>query len=142
MRYGDLWRSHRRVHHKNFRPKDTTEFEKKQLKAIHELLRRLVHNPHDLFPHVRLWVPFSSRLLSCLTFHGPYRMMGSLLLSITYGVDPKTVEHPYILLAETTIGVAATAGTPGAFLVDVFPMRKQISPPPPPAPFIQILLIS
>jgi hypothetical protein len=56
------------------------------------------------------------------------RMMGSLLLSMAYGIDPKTVEHPYIHMAETTIGVAATAGAPGAFLVDVFPWRKSFIP--------------
>jgi hypothetical protein len=50
--------------------------------------------------------------------------MASLLLSITYGVDPKTVEHPWIIMAENTINAAATAATPGRFLVDTFPFCK------------------
>lgn len=56
-------------------------------------------------------------------------MMGTLLLSIAYGVDPKTVDHPYILMAEGTIAVAATAGTPGTFLVDMFPWRTFLLDP-------------
>lgn len=50
-------------------------------------------------------------------------MMGSLLLRMTYGINPKTVDHPFIVLGEGTIHVAATAGSPGAFLVDIFPSR-------------------
>lgn len=49
-------------------------------------------------------------------------MMGSLLLNITYGLAPKAADHPWIQMAETTIGVAAKAATPGAFLVDTFPL--------------------
>jgi cytochrome P450 len=56
MRYGETWRSHRRVMRQNFHPKDTTDFERKQLKSTHELLSNLVNNPRDSFAHVRLCV--------------------------------------------------------------------------------------
>lgn len=51
-------------------------------------------------------------------------MMGSLLVSIAYGVEPKTFDHPYIALGEKLIAIADIVVRPGAFLVDSFPFRK------------------
>ena len=53
---------------------------------------------------------------------GIISMMSSLLLSITYGVEPKSVSHPWIVLAEDTINIAVIGAAPGAFIVDTFPI--------------------
>lgn len=57
-----------------------------------------------------------------------YRMMSSLLISITYGVEPKRFDHPYIELSEKAIAIAAMAAAPGAFLVDILPLCEFHNP--------------
>ena len=45
-------------------------------------------------------------------------------MKITYGIDVKESDDPYILVAEEAINGMHEASIPGAFLVDLFPMLK------------------
>lgn len=57
-----------------------------------------------------------------LVIHLLHSMMGSLLVPIAYGVEPKTFDHPYVVLSEKLMAIADVAARPGAFLVDIFPL--------------------
>ena len=45
-------------------------------------------------------------------------------MKITYGIDVKESDDPYILVAKEAINGMHEASIPGAFLVDLFPMLK------------------
>lgn len=43
-------------------------------------------------------------------------------MNLAYGVEPQTIDHPYIVLSEDTMAAVDAAALPGAFLVDFFPL--------------------
>ena len=47
-------------------------------------------------------------------------------MSMTYGIDIKQTDDPFIDLAEAAVESASQATAPGAFLVDMIPMLKYI----------------
>lgn len=53
MKYGDVWRRHRRTFHQYFRPDAVATYQSVQLKSTHALLRRLVETPDKFRDHVR-----------------------------------------------------------------------------------------
>jgi hypothetical protein len=52
-----------------------------------------------------------------------FRMSGSLLLNIAYGIDAKSMEDPYILIIENSVKRLKIALSPGSYLVDIIPLR-------------------
>lgn len=48
-------------------------------------------------------------------------MAGSTILDITYGLDIRTPDDPYLKRAEECLQIIDKAGNPGAFLVDIAP---------------------
>ena len=45
-------------------------------------------------------------------------------MSVTYGIEVAEEEDHYITVAETALEGMAKAAHPGAFLVDIFPIRE------------------
>lgn len=45
-------------------------------------------------------------------------------MDVTYGIDVKAQNDPYINTAEKGMESVAVCAVPGAFLVDAIPMRK------------------
>ena len=52
---------------------------------------------------------------------------GSIILSITYGYSPESLDDPLIRLSEDTIRLFSQLGAPGAYLADTFPIRMSTS---------------
>ena len=50
----------------------------------------------------------------------------AIIISISYGINIKESEDPYILVAEEAGSYVAEAGVPGTFWVDFFPILKYI----------------
>ena len=48
------------------------------------------------------------------------------IMSISYGIDVKESNDPYISIAEEALSGVAEAGVFGAFLVDIFPLLKYV----------------
>lgn len=48
-------------------------------------------------------------------------MAGSTILDITYGLDIRTSDDPYLKRAEECLQIIDKAGNPGSFLVDIAP---------------------
>ncbi|KAJ7485833.1 cytochrome P450 [Mycena latifolia] len=107
MRYGDQWRACRRLFTDRFNTNAARSFRPQEIRATHELLRRLLDRPMDFVDHLR-------------------HMAGSLIISIAYGIDVLPAGDPYIEIAERCNNELAIAGTPGAFLVDFIPLLKHI----------------
>ena len=55
---------------------------------------------------------------------------GALIMDITYGLDIKSHEDPFLQAAERAMECAKSTMIPGAFLVDTFPIRSSVPPPP------------
>jgi hypothetical protein len=50
-------------------------------------------------------------------------MAGSLILNIAYGIDVRSADDPYLMMAENSLKVSEAASIPGSFLVDTLPIR-------------------
>ncbi|KAF9457686.1 cytochrome P450 [Collybia nuda] len=107
MPYGETWRRCRRLIHTAHSPEITKQYRPQQLKATHELLRRLLDDPDDFMDHFK-------------------HMTGETIMLITYGIEVLPKADPYIDMAERALESVAIAGVPGAFLVDALPMLKHV----------------
>lgn len=52
------------------------------------------------------------------------RMTGAIVLEISYGYRTREEEDPLIRMAEEATDQASEVAKPGAYFVDVFPIRK------------------
>lgn len=57
--YGDRWRTHRRLFHREFQGKNAKRFEPHQTKSTHTLLKRLLESPAAWEGHLRQYVKIS-----------------------------------------------------------------------------------
>ena len=65
MRYGDLWRTNRRLFHRFFNVSVASQFDDKIYKAVDVFLRRLAGSPERFLKHIHLYVrPHSTIVLS------------------------------------------------------------------------------
>ncbi|KAJ7146857.1 cytochrome P450 [Mycena epipterygia] len=107
MKYGESWRTHRRLFSQGFNVINSQNFCPKELAATHGLLRRLLDTPDAFRDHLR-------------------QMAGEIIMSVAYGIDVLPVNDPYITLAEQAVVAGAQAGVPGRFLVDSIPLLKHV----------------
>ncbi|KAJ7146878.1 cytochrome P450 [Mycena epipterygia] len=107
MKYGDKWRSHRRLFSQGFNVTNSQNFHAKELAATHGLLRRLIHTPEAFRDHLR-------------------HMAGEIIMSVAYGIDVLPLNDPYIILAEQAVAAGVQAAVPGRFLVDSIPLLKYV----------------
>lgn len=52
---------------------------------------------------------------------------GAMVMSLTYGLDIKSHDDPFLSSAERALAIMEEVTVPGAFLVDTFPSRKRQS---------------
>ncbi|XP_006459501.1 cytochrome P450 [Agaricus bisporus var. bisporus H97] len=108
MPYGDGWRNHRRVFRRYFDPKYLPRDQEKQLDFVRKsLLPNLFTAPDEAREHVA----------NCV---------GSLILSMTYGLPAKTQRDPLVEFAEKTFNDVAVASAPGKYLVNIIPQLKYL----------------
>jgi hypothetical protein len=55
-RYGNKWRTARRIFHHFFNSNTTVQYQPRQIKSVHELLYRISHAADDYRDHIRLCV--------------------------------------------------------------------------------------
>ncbi|KAJ7607876.1 cytochrome P450 [Roridomyces roridus] len=107
MKYGDRWRTRRRLFHTVFHAEASKKFLPRQLSTTHQLLRRLLHEPAGIMAHLR-------------------HMTGSIIMGAAYGIDVAAKDDPYVRLAEDGLASVTEALVPGKFLVDSLPLLKYI----------------
>ncbi|KAF8737843.1 cytochrome p450, partial [Rhizoctonia solani] len=112
-KYGELWRSYRRIMNNWLNKRTTTRFNIMQERQAHSLLRRLLNTTNDPQP-----------------FHGVknevYFAMGSLMLQAAYGYEPPSPEDQFIKDAHLTFANATLASMQTNFLVNVLPTMMYI----------------
>ncbi|KAJ7776522.1 cytochrome P450 [Mycena maculata] len=107
MKYGEEWRTHRRLFNQEFNTQSSLNFRPAERAASHGLLRRLLRDPDDFLGHLR-------------------QMTGEVILSVAYGIDVLPVDDPYLALAEKGVKSLSDASVTGRFLVDSIPILKYI----------------
>ncbi|THH17674.1 hypothetical protein EW146_g3176 [Bondarzewia mesenterica] len=100
--YGPRWRAIRKAFHGHFHPTATLQYQPMELKASHELLRRLLDKPEEFVEHLR-------------------HMAGEIIMGIAYGIEVKPHDDPYIEIAEKTLQGIALASGPEGGLYDMAP---------------------
>ncbi|EIN06727.1 cytochrome P450 [Punctularia strigosozonata HHB-11173 SS5] len=105
--YGDAFQNYRKVMHRYVGPGAAAMRQPKQRKGVHDLLRRLVTSPDDLYSHIRFTT-------------------ASQVLSIAYGIDAKREDDPYISVVERGNNAFLSAIQPGHWLVDAFPLLRHV----------------
>ncbi|KAJ7164332.1 cytochrome P450 [Mycena filopes] len=107
MRYGDEWRTHRRLFGQAFTPKACINYRPKQLSAAHELLRRCLRQPEDFRDHLHHWA-------------------ADIIMRVAYGIDVLPVDDPWVSLARAAVRPLGSAGVAGKYFVDSFPILKYV----------------
>lgn len=108
MPLGDSWAAHRKLFRQEFHHSFYERYLPQTLKATHQmLLGRLLECPEGLFEHLRY-------------------MTGAIIMSVSYGIDVRQSNDPYIGTAETAFNGLVVASMPGAFLVDSLPWLKWV----------------
>ena len=126
MHYGNLWRVHRRLMHRFFNGSVVDMFDDKMHQAVNVFLRRLIESPERCLNHAELYVSSGFILAMPRTHHAPFlfgSLAGYLSLSIAYGVNIKSENDEFYSSSNRTMHNFGQALTPGAFLVDTFPIR-------------------
>ncbi|KAJ7436982.1 cytochrome P450 [Mycena galericulata] len=107
MKYGEEWRTHRRLLNSALNARGSRAYRPQQLARTRALLRRILHNPDDFLDHFR-------------------QMTGEIIISAAYGIDVLPSKDPYIDLAREALHAFSTANIPGRYLVDTFPILKHV----------------
>ncbi|KAJ4466342.1 cytochrome P450 [Lentinula lateritia] len=95
------WREQRRVIHHEFHPKAVTKYRPVELKAVHNLLKRLHQYPDSCF-------------------------IGEIILTTIYGIAIKSSDDPFVATAIKAMEVISLATSPGQFLVESLPILRYI----------------
>ncbi|KAK6980734.1 cytochrome p450 [Favolaschia claudopus] len=107
MKYGERWRTSRRLFNQAFNVTASHQFWPQELMAARMLLQRLLESPDDFFSHIR-------------------QMAAEIIMSATYGIEVQPQNDPYVATAEQALHTLAVAAVPGRYLVDVFPILKYV----------------
>ncbi|KAJ7495381.1 cytochrome P450 [Mycena latifolia] len=107
MKYGDTWRTNRRLLNQTFNVNAVRQYRPLELTASRAVLQRLLESPDAFFDHL------------C-------HMAAELIMEVTYGIHVKSSDDPFIALVHQAVHAASMASVPGAFLVNTFPYLKYI----------------
>ncbi|KZT25573.1 cytochrome P450 [Neolentinus lepideus HHB14362 ss-1] len=107
MRYGESWRKHRRMFENQFKTASTRAYWPTMTTQTHMLLRRLLDSPDNLDEHLR-------------------HNAASTIMKVIYGIDIAPKNDRYVEIAEEALMALGQAAAPGAFLVDILPILKNV----------------
>ncbi|KAG5722656.1 O-methylsterigmatocystin oxidoreductase [Termitomyces sp. T112] len=107
MPYGERWKAHRRMFHRQFQQSVAPIHWPTQCKEAHALLRSLLESPEELIEHLR-------------------HNAASVIMNVTYGIQIAPKNDRYIEIAEKALAGMAEAANPGAFFVEFLPFLKHV----------------
>ena len=143
MPYGEPWRVRRSLFKKIFNVSNARIYQIPQTKYIHRLLVNLAQRPADFVAHIHLYVftadQFQGKANLSVVID---RMVGSLALSMTYGVDIRPTNDPNLEVARHANAAVTECLTTGSITVDLFPLLKHLPPWVPGASFHQKAKVS
>ncbi|KAF9459217.1 cytochrome P450 [Collybia nuda] len=106
MQYGNQWKQHRKAFRRDFETDRTTEVRSHELLSVRRLLRRLLNSSVNYARDLQLTT-------------------GDAILSVTYGISPKSEDDYFIRLAESLVSALVEVSR-APYLVDMFPIFKII----------------
>ncbi|KAF4622580.1 hypothetical protein D9613_009398 [Agrocybe pediades] len=107
MDYGQQWRGNRRIIHNIFHPNAAARLKPQMLRSTRHLLNRFLDHPSNVVGNFR-------------------HMSGETILSITYGIQVKEYNDPYVKTIQEGMDILGVASIPGTYLVDTFPILKYV----------------
>ncbi|KAJ7080694.1 cytochrome P450 [Mycena epipterygia] len=107
MKYGDEWRTHRRLFNQAFNVKASQKYLPQEVAVTHALLVRMLQAPDAFMDHFR-------------------QMAGEVIMSVAYGINVLPSNDPYVTLAHKAVHTFAIATVPGLYLVDTLPILKHV----------------
>ncbi|KAF8161644.1 cytochrome P450 [Crassisporium funariophilum] len=107
MRYGQGWRSHRKVCQQILRQKAIGAFEPVQMRKVNEMLKGLLATPDRFDQH--------SKMLSI-----------GIPMAIMYGYELESIDDPVITVADQSIILGIPLLLPGATIINTLPLLRHI----------------
>ncbi|GJE99021.1 cytochrome P450 [Phanerochaete sordida] len=105
--YGDDWKLARKLFTQHFRQAASVRYRDEETRCARELVRDIMRDQTQLYEHVRL-------------------LYGKLIMSVTYGIDVRSADDPYITIARKALYAINVAGNVGTYLVDSIPALKYV----------------
>ncbi|PPQ99410.1 hypothetical protein CVT24_005397 [Panaeolus cyanescens] len=106
MRYGPVWRKHRKAFHEHFNPSVIGKYDQIQLVHIRRFLGQLLHSPQNFLHHINF-------------------VFAAIIMDAVYGVQIEDSDKdPHVDTIAAALGGLAKAGVPGSYLVDHIPILK------------------
>ena len=124
--YGDVWRASRRMFTKHFNPSNPNINQLREIIYVRRFLGQLLQNPSDFLQHVRTYVLIYHISSKHAIHFLRISLVGSTTLSMTYSINVRPYNDPYIKIAEEAVRAVAELLIPGAFLVDIIPILKYV----------------
>ena len=123
--YGDVWRESRRIFTKHF--SDSSINQPRDILYVRRFLGQLLQRPNNFLQHTRKYVPFTISLVNrpFISF-GCLSLVGSTVLSMTYGINIRPYDDPLIAMAEEAVEAMSELTNAGTFLVDILPILKYV----------------
>ena len=123
--YGDVWRESRRIFTKHF--SDSSINQPRDILYVRRFLGQLLQRPNDFLQHARKYVPFTTSLVNRpFTSFAFLSLVGSTMLSMTYGINIRPYDDPLIAMAEEAVEAMSELTNAGTFLVDILPILKYV----------------
>ena len=125
--YGNVWRASRRIFTKYFNPSNPNINQPCEKIYVRRFLGQLLQTPNDFLHHARTYVSLSIiSLVNTFFIFICISLVGSTILSMTYSINVRPYNDPYIKAAQEATDSAAKLFIAGAFLVDIIPILKYI----------------
>jgi hypothetical protein len=125
--YGDAWRASRRMFSKYFNPSNPINSQPREIIYVRRLLGQLLQKPSDFLHHIRTYVPVYYMIYShSSTLFFRISLTGSTTLSMTYSINVRPYNDPYIKIVEEAVTSISELLIPGAFFVDIIPILKYV----------------
>ena len=111
---------------KYFNPSNPSINQPSEIIYVRRFLGQLLQKPDDFLQHIRTYVPSYHIVTGKHFIYLHFSLVGSTTISMTYSINIRPYDDPYIKIAEEAVSAAAELVIPGAFLVDIIPILKYV----------------
>ncbi|KAF9527201.1 putative monooxygenase [Crepidotus variabilis] len=105
--YGEDWRKQRRLVAQDFAPSTVGRYHGFQEKETRKMMKEMIQDPANFIPRIK-------------------QTIGTIIVRVTYGYYVKSLDDPLLATPLVALENFSEATAPGRFLVDIFPILKQI----------------
>ncbi|PCH43329.1 cytochrome P450 [Wolfiporia cocos MD-104 SS10] len=119
MEYGERWKKQRKWAQSAYNDKPTLRtYRPVQTREVYALLLNFLNTPDEFHMHIK-------------------RYVAALMMETTYGHSISAADDEYVRMADEAFAVTTEAGSPGASIIDIFPLLWYVPPWIPGASFMR-----